>query len=129
VKSSSPLGLGDWVSFAGSFLLVLCIIAALYYVLKHLGNVGISGRLVRQVQVLESHAIGNRQRIVLVRAKDREILLGISLQQITPLATWPVEEVPAEGGAEQSSATAPIISGAALKRMLGRFRSTEATKS
>ena len=102
MKTSSPLGLGDWLSFGGSFLLVLCIIAALYYVMRHLGNVGLPGRLARQVQVLESHAIGNRQKIVLVRAKNREILLGISLQQITPLATWPVVETP-----EQSSITTP----------------------
>ena len=130
MKPSSPLGVSDWISFAGSFLLVLCIIAALYYVLKRIGNGGLPGRSVRQLQLVESHALGNRQRIVLIRAKDREILLGITLQQISPLATWPIDEdSDQESIATQASGTdMEVTSGAALKRMLGRFQRNEAGK-
>ena len=66
--------------------------ALLYYVLKRLGKGGLPGQNVRQLQLLESHALGHRQRLVLVRAKDREILLGITMQQISPLATWTTKE-------------------------------------
>ena len=130
MKPSSPLGIIDWLSFAGSFLLVLCVMALLYYVLKRLGNGGLPGQNVRQLQLLESHALGNRQKLVLVRAKDREILLGITMQQISPLATWTTKE-----GSERESIVTPasgtgmeITSGATLKRMMARLQRSEAKK-
>lgn len=131
MNPSSPLSISDWLSFAGSFLLVLFIIASLYFLLKRIGTGGLPGRSVRQLRLLESHALGSRQRIVLVRVKDREILLGITLQQISPLATWSVNEDPErESIAMHASGTEmEVTSGATLKRMLGRLQIKGAGKS
>lgn len=124
MKSSYPLGVGDWLSFGGSFLLVLCIMVALYYALKKVGNIGLHRRHLRQLHLLETHTLGNRQRIVLVRAKDREILLGITAQQIAPLAEWPAEEEPVDESSDTRSPSTDVevTSGAGLKRMLASFQ-------
>jgi flagellar biogenesis protein FliO len=34
-------------------------------------------------------ATGSRQRVVLVRVRDKDLLLGVSMQQINTLAEWP----------------------------------------
>ena len=104
MAASAPLGLADWLSFAASFVFVLFLIAALFFLLKRLagGRLHLRAGDDRQISVLESQALGNRQRIVLVRAKDREILLGMSMQQITTLAIWSPEEVAKARSAGQS---------------------------
>ena len=93
MAASTPLGFTDWLSFAASFVLVLLLIGFLFFLLKRLGGGRLRPGNDKQISVLESQAIGNRQRIVLVRAKDREILLGMTMHQISTLATWSPEEV------------------------------------
>ncbi len=97
---------------------------ALYYALKKVGNIGLHRRHLRQLHLLETHTLGNRQRIVLVRAKDREILLGITAQQIAPLAEWPAEEEPVDESSDTRSPSTDVevTSGAGLKRMLASFQ-------
>lgn len=89
----SNLGPGDWLSFVTSLLLVFGLMAGLYYLTKRIrpGGVGKSAKM--DIEVLETFHIGNRQRIVLLRAKDREVLLGITLQGISTLSTWTKEEL------------------------------------
>lgn len=104
--------------------------AVLYYVLKRLGNGVHAGRNERQLQLLESHSLGNRQRLVLVRAKDREILLGITLQQISPLATWPATETQGSESIDSTATSADmkVNSSATLRRLMDRFQRSEARK-
>jgi flagellar protein FliO/FliZ len=77
----------DWLSMASSFLLVIGLLAVVLYLLRRFqpGALG-SGR---QIQLIESLATGSRQRVVLVRVRDKDLLLGVSLQQINTLAEWP----------------------------------------
>ena len=93
MAASPPLGLTDWVSFATSFVFVLILIASLFFLLKRLAGDKLHARDDKQLGVLESQSIGNRQRIVLIRAKDREILLGMTMHQISTLATWSPDEL------------------------------------
>ncbi len=124
MTTSSALGVNDWLSFLVSFVLVIGIILALCYALKRLGAGGLSSRKENRIQMLESHALGNRQRIVLIRAKDQEILLGISLQQISTLALWSAD--PLE---QDSAAPTPGESGTASHRYLQKLMRTTGVRS
>ena len=122
MASSSPLGLVDWLSFIASFAFVLSLIVALIFVLKRFGGAQRLGGA-RQINIIENQALGNRQRLVLVRVKDREILLGSSLQQIATLATWSADEV-ADRGRHQPVGVTPVSAsnGAGFGQLLTRLR-------
>lgn len=81
----------DGWSFATSFALVLALLGALLFVLRRMqqrGLPGLQGLARRRIRILESAAVGPRQRVVLLRVKDQDILVGVSSQQITTLATF-----------------------------------------
>ncbi len=80
------------------FGLVLALLGAVLYVLKRMQNGGLLGMPQRRIRVLEMIAVAPRQKLVLVRVKDQDILVGVSPQQITSLATFALtaEEVVAE---------------------------------
>ncbi len=99
----------DWLSFAASFGIVLALLGALLYVLKRMQSGSLLGLPQRRIRILESASLGPRQKIVLLRVKDQDILVGVSVQQISTLATFALtdEEVvtesmpspsPADGG-------------------------------
>jgi flagellar biogenesis protein FliO len=66
----------------------------------------------RRIRVIDSMSLAPRQKIVLVRVKDQDILLGITVQQITTLASFylSAEELAADAEAQTNSAenTAPL---------------------
>ena len=128
---SSPLGFTDWLSFVASFALVLGIIAMLSYALKRLGSNAIGGRNDNPIRVLENHSVGNRQRIVLIRAKDREILLGVTMQQISTLAVWSVDQLARSSGAPDAGDVMPahVTSGASLTHFFRKLNPTHSDKS
>ena len=116
-----------WLSMASSFLLVIGLLAVVLYLLRRFqpGALG-SGR---QIQLIESLATGSRQRVVLIRVRDKDLLLGVSLQQITTLAEWPAAQgdaLLAPGPASSSTASgnfapSPTSSGAAVTQGLPRM--------
>ena len=120
----------DWLSMASSFLLVIGLLAVVLYLLRRFqpGALG-SGR---QIQLIESLATGSRQRVVLIRVRDKDLLLGVSLKQITTLAEWPAAQgdaLLAPGPASSStasgtfatSAESPASAGAAVTKGLPRM--------
>jgi flagellar biosynthetic protein FliO len=107
MTSSLSTGL-DWVGLASSFLLVLGLLALLLFALKRMQGLSGGPGGQRQIQHLETMTAGTRQKIVLLRVKDREILLGVSATQITALAEWS-ESSPA------APATRPVYTAASLR--------------
>lgn len=93
--AGTPLGLSDWLTFLASFAFVVSLIAALYYLARRLGTGALGRRPDRAIEVLETQVVGNRQRIVLLRARDREFLVGMTPTQITTLGEWSAAEVAA----------------------------------
>jgi flagellar protein FliO/FliZ len=95
----------NWIGLASSFLLVLGLLALLLFALKRMQGMSLAAGGQRQIQQIESLSAGTRQKILLLRVKDREILVGISPTQITPLAEWsqpsaiPTNGMPATSGA------------------------------
>jgi flagellar biogenesis protein FliO len=56
----------------------------------------------RRIRVIDSMSLAPRQKIVLVRVKDQDILLGITAQQINTLASFylSTEELAADAAAQ-----------------------------
>lgn len=119
----SNLGPGDWLSFATSLVLVLALMAALYYLTKRIGFKGIGGPARMDLEILETHPIGNRQRIVLIRARDREILLGITLQEISLLSTWTKDDLATSSMPPQPDEVQPpkASNKVSFRQLLGQF--------
>jgi flagellar biosynthetic protein FliO len=119
----SNLGPGDWLSFATSLVLVLALMGALYYLAKRIGFKGVGGDAKMDLEVLETHPIGNRQRIVLIRARDREILLGITLQEISLLSTWTKDDLASSSMPPQSDEVEPpkASNKVSFRQLLGQF--------
>ena len=102
----------DWLSFAFSFGIVLALLGALLYTLKRLQNGNVLGMGQRRIRVIDSMSLAPRQRIVLVRVKDQDILLGNTAQQINTLASFYLssEELAADAAAQATGAenTVPL---------------------
>ncbi len=78
----------DWLSFSFSFAIVLALLGALLYGLKRLQSGNLLGLPQRRIRILESTSLAPRQKLVLVRVKDQELLLGVTVQQISTLASF-----------------------------------------
>ncbi len=75
----------QWLSLVASFALVLVLLLGTLWVLRRIGASGLRAQSGRRLAVVESLWLGNRQRVVLVRVDQREILLGVSAQGVTRL--------------------------------------------
>jgi flagellar protein FliO/FliZ len=102
----------NWIGLASSFLLVLGLLALLLFALKRMQGMSLAAGGQRQIQQLESLSAGTRQKILLLRVKDREILVGVSPTQITALAEWaPPSGSPTNGSGAASGASGPSVTG------------------
>ena len=79
----------DMLRFAGSMVLVLCLLGGLLWALKRMQTGIRPAGGVRQLQVIEAVSVGPRQKIALVRVGSREVLVGVSPTQLTALGSWP----------------------------------------
>jgi len=75
----------QWLSLVASFALVLVLLLGTLWVLRRIGAAGLRSQAGRRLVVVESLWLGNRQRVVLLRVDDREVLLGVSAQGISRL--------------------------------------------
>jgi flagellar protein FliO/FliZ len=105
----------DWLSFAVSFAIVLALLGALLYVMKRLQSGSLLGLPQRRIRVLEAVSVAPRQKLLLVRVKDQDILVGVTLQQINTLATFRLTEeevvadsVPRTTASEGSNSLTPL---------------------
>lgn len=105
----------DWLSFTFSFAIVLALLGGLLYLMKRLQSGKLLGLPQRRIRVLEMVSVAPRQKLLLVRVKDQDVLLGVSVQQITTLASFPLteEEVVAESlprspGADGTNSLTPL---------------------
>ena len=82
----------DWLSFIASFAVVLALLGLVLFALKKMQSGSLLGLPQRKIRILDSVSIGPRQKIVLLRVKDEDILVGVTVQQINPLAGFPLTE-------------------------------------
>jgi flagellar protein FliO/FliZ len=120
---TSVLGPMEWMSFGLSFLLVLLTIGALYFLFLRFGLGAMPVKTERRMKVVETLAVGPRQKIVLLRVAGREVLVGVSAQQMHALADWPMdtEVVVAKAVVEPTHVTRVATKTKSLRERLGAF--------
>jgi flagellar protein FliO/FliZ len=82
--------LGDWLQYLFSFIFVIGLLLLLLWTLRRLqSGTSLLRKSKNRLHVLETLSVGARQKILLIRVDEREILVGISAQQMTALSPWP----------------------------------------
>jgi flagellar protein FliO/FliZ len=110
----------EWMSFGLSFLLVLLTMGALYFLFHRFVLGGMPRRAEPRMRIAETLAVGPRQKIVLLRVNDREVLVGITGQTMCSLSEWPCPPAPVVSE-DHSAASRPHAStGRALLGLLGK---------
>jgi len=107
---NSSLHLSDWLSFAASFAAVLAVMAVLLFALKKIQTGNLLGLPKRRMRVLETLSAGPRQRVVLLRVKNQDVLIGITPQGMSLLTTFDLTEAEL---AESDAAAEPVVQSAA----------------
>lgn len=82
----------NWLSFTFSFAIVLALLGGLLFMLKKMQNGNLLGMGQRRIRVLESLSTGPRQKIILLRVNNQEILVGVTVQNMNTLATFEISE-------------------------------------
>jgi flagellar protein FliO/FliZ len=92
----------DWLSFIASFAVVLVLLGVVLVGLKKMQNGSLLGMSPRKIRILDTVSIGPRQKIILLRVKDEDILVGVTVQQINTLAGFPLtaDEIAADNASQ-----------------------------
>ena len=85
---SSAWTFADWLQYLLSFALVIGLLLALLFTLRKLQNGNMLRKSANRMHILETLSVGPRQKIVLIQVDGREVLVGITAQQMTALSPW-----------------------------------------
>lgn len=122
--NAAPDMLAAGLKMLAALGLVLALMLVLLYAIRRLAGqgVGIAGR--KQIQLIESHYMGPKKNISLVRIPGKVLVLGISADRINLLDILDAHEVQAGvQGAETAGFRAMFND--RLKKIGGRFRAEE----
>ena len=92
----SPLSVGSLTQLTLSLIAIVALILAISWALKRLKLAGPRGS--GQIAVLDELSVGPRERIVLVRVGESQVLVGIGSSGLVPLTPLAVPIVLKEGG-------------------------------
>ena len=105
----------NWLYIAMNFAIVLALLIGVLYVLKRMQGGNLLGMQNRKIRVLEMVSVAPRQKVVLLRVKDQDVLIGVSPQQINAIATFPLsadelndEPTPATHTGADNNSLAPM---------------------
>ncbi len=124
------VGIGQMLSVLAGLLIVLGVFAALVWGLKRSRALNLTGSA--QLEVLGGLSFGMRDRVVLVRAEGRRVLLAVGPNGISALSEWGDETaVPANAsmdfdGALQAAHSASAGSASASNAASGSSAATQA---
>lgn len=103
--ATSP-GFWDIVQYLASFALVIVLLLSLLFVLKRLQHGSVFKSRGQRLHLLESLSLGTRQRLVLVRLDQQELLLGVGANEVQTLLVQPVTTGPSANAPVTDAATA-----------------------
>ena len=103
--ATSP-GFWDIVQYLASFALVIVLLLSLLFVLKRLQHGSVFKSRGQRLHILESLSLGTRQRLVLVRLDQQELLLGVGANEVQTLLVQPVTTGPSANAPVTDAATA-----------------------
>lgn len=84
----------DVFRMLGSLALVIALLVLLLWALRKLQGKMNGQNAGRRMQIVESLSVGPRQKVALIRVGEREVLIGISPNQINGIASWPDAHLP-----------------------------------
>jgi len=82
-QPASPLSVGSLAQLTLSLIAIVALILAISWVLKRLKLAGPRGS--GEMAVIDETSVGPRERIVLVRVGESQVLVGVSPSGLTPL--------------------------------------------
>jgi flagellar protein FliO/FliZ len=94
-----------------ALVVTLALVFACAFAVRRFGGVGVRGG--QMIQVLSAAPIGSRERIVLLKVHDRQLLVGVTTNAITPLHVF-------DGDVESAMPDAPVAA-VDFKSILKRF--------
>lgn len=80
------VSLGDWLQLVASFAFVLGLLALVLWGLRRMQHSKAFGRKDAQLQVIDSLSVGARQKILLVRVRDQELVVGVGPHGMSALS-------------------------------------------
>lgn len=93
--------MGDWLQLVASFAFVLGLLALVLWGLRRMQHSKAFGRKDAQLQLVDTLSVGPRQKIILLRVRDQELVVGVGPHGMTALGA------PADVAAQASSAVPP----------------------
>ncbi len=87
-QTASPLSIGSLAQLTLSLIAIVALIFAIGWVLKRFKVALPRGS--KDMEVLDQVAVGERERIALVRVGDHQVLVGIGAGGIVPLSPLPM---------------------------------------
>lgn len=115
--AASP-GFWEIVQYLASFTLVIALLLTLLFILKRLQHGSMFKARGQRLHVLESLSLGTRQRLVLVKVDQQELLLGVGANEVHTLLVQPASAVPS---ADTEASAAPMAAGSPLE-LIQRWR-------
>ena len=105
-NAASP-GFWEVVQYLASFTLVIALLIGFLVLLKRLQHGTVFKQRSQRLQIIESLSVGTRQRLVLVRVDQQELLLGIGANEIQHLLGQPASsgDAPPDMGASGTEST------------------------
>jgi flagellar protein FliO/FliZ len=82
-QPASPLSVGSMAQLTLSLIAIVALILAISWVLKRLKLAGPRGS--GEIAVIDQVSVGPRERIVLVRVGESQVLIGIGASGLVPL--------------------------------------------
>ena len=89
MAASAAPGFWEIVQYLASFTLVIVLLLSLLFVLKRLQHGSVFKLRGQRLHVVESLSLGTRQRLVLVRLDEQELLLGVGANDVHTLHVQP----------------------------------------
>ena len=87
----ADVGWNEWLSMMASLAVVLVLLAATLFGLKKMGMTNAADGS-KKLQVREVHNLGPRQKLIIVKINNEDVLLGVTPQAINRLGNWPDQQ-------------------------------------
>jgi flagellar biosynthetic protein FliO len=85
--TSLNLGMEGFLSMLASLFFVLLLLLVVLAMMKKLGSVNVTSPK-KKLQIRDSQSLGARQKLVLITVRGKDILLGVSPQEIRMISEW-----------------------------------------
>jgi flagellar protein FliO/FliZ len=91
-EPASPMSAGNLLQVLAGLALVLVLVMAAAWMLRHVGRVpGLSSQAIKMIGAA---SVGTRERVVLIEVAGTWIVVGVAPGQVRSLATLPKAELP-----------------------------------